>query len=138
MSVALTPKQSLVFSFVRYRVLGGLPPSVADIAEHCRVSKSRAYQILKALEKKGYVHRPPRKRRAICLLPPHGCETRYSLRVETSLPELGICKGDFLVVDTDISFNAGEVVVSAGGEIKPYVSGEQVFGKVVSCSRIIR
>ncbi|HID56924.1 TPA: repressor LexA [Candidatus Poribacteria bacterium] len=62
----LTERQREVLEIIRERIRGsGYPPTIREIGEAMGISEKGAYDHLKALEKKGYIRRHPRKTRAI-------------------------------------------------------------------------
>jgi len=65
-SKRLTERQREVLEIIRERIEeSGYPPTVREIGEAMGISEKGAYDHLKALEKKGYIRRHPRKTRAI-------------------------------------------------------------------------
>jgi repressor LexA len=63
----LTEKQQLVFDFIRSSITErGYPPTLREIGEHFRIrSTNGVNDHLKALERKGYLHREELKSRAL-------------------------------------------------------------------------
>ena len=133
----LTGKQRVVFDFIRQRIYNGLPPTVREIAAHLGVTKKAAYDQLCRIRKKGYIHWQAGKARTIALLPPYKDDTRHSFVVDTDVPELGILKGDFLLIDTGKPTAEGDVILSTQGQIKRFGTGDTAFGKIMSVSRKI-
>ena len=134
----LTGKQRLVFDFIRQKIYEGLPPTVTEIADHFGFSCQTAFNHRKALTAKGYIRIEPGKPRSIFLLPPYKDDTRHSFIVDTDVPELGILKGDFLLIDTArLPVAEGEVILSAQGQIKRFGTGDTAFGKIMGISRTI-
>ncbi|HEX30785.1 TPA: repressor LexA [Candidatus Poribacteria bacterium] len=65
-SKRLTERQREVLEIIRERIKeSGYPPTIREIGEAMGISEKGAYDHLKALEKKGYIRRHPRKTRAI-------------------------------------------------------------------------
>ena len=133
----LTAKQRLAFNFIRQQIHNGLPPSFREIGEHFGFSVTRAFQLVRSLERKGYLTMEADKPRTLSLLPPYKDDTRGSLIVNEDLPQLNIQKGDFLLIDRSKPVTEGDVFLSMQGHIKRYSIGDTVFGKVVSCVREI-
>ncbi len=62
----LNEKQTAVYKFLRERMADSVPPTVREIAAHCRIkSTSTVHAILTVLEEEGYISRDPRNSRAI-------------------------------------------------------------------------
>ena len=134
----LTGKQRLVFDFIRQRIYNGLPPSYSEIADHFGFSLQAAVDHLTLIAKKGYIQLKPRSSRTITLLPPYKDDTRHSFSVDTDVLELGILKGDFLLIDTArLPVAEGEVILSTQGQIKRFGTGDTAFGKIMGISRTI-
>jgi repressor LexA len=67
----LTERQKEVLRIIREKIRqSGYPPTVREIGESLGISEKGAYDHLKALERKGYIRRQPRKTRAIEILEP--------------------------------------------------------------------
>ena len=65
-SMRLTERQREVLEIIKERIKGsGYPPTIREIGEAMGISEKGAYDHLKALERKGYIRRHPRKTRAI-------------------------------------------------------------------------
>ena len=81
---ALTKKQRLVYEFIRDKIRGrGYGPTVREIGEHFDISSPNGVMChLKAIEKKGLIHRSPNKSRAIEL-------TKETIEEDRSLPLRG-------------------------------------------------
>jgi repressor LexA len=61
--IRLTPRQDEILTFVRTRILGGLPPTRAEIALHFGFrSPNAAEDHLRALQRKGFLTLGSRKR----------------------------------------------------------------------------
>ena len=133
----LTGRQRLVFDFVRQKIYGGLPPTLHEIADHFGFSVKAAFDHLHAIMKKGYITQEEGKPRTITLLPPYKDDTRHSFVVKADVPELGIQKGDFLLIDTGKPIALGEAILSVEGHIKRFCTGDTAFGKIMSISRPI-
>ena len=135
----LTGKQRVVFDFIRQRIYeGNLPPSYREIADHFDFSLQAVIDHLTLIAKKGYIQLKPRSRRTITLLPPYKDDTRHAFVVDTDIPELGILKGDFLLIDTArLPVAEGEGILSAQGQIKQFGTGDTAFGKIMGISRTI-
>lgn len=80
----LTKRQRLVYEFVRDKIRGrGYGPTVREIGEHFEISSPNGVMChLKAIEKKGLIHRSPNKSRAIEL-------TKETIEEDRSLPLRG-------------------------------------------------
>lgn len=133
----LTGKQRAVFDSVRQRIYEGLPPTMRELAEHFGISAKAINACLWAIRKKGYLHWEYHKPRTLSLPPPYKDDTRYSVIVQADIPQLGIQKGDFLLIDTGKPAVEGDVILSTRGEIKRFATGDVAFGKVVGFSRTI-
>jgi repressor LexA len=81
---ALTKKQRLVYEFIRDKIRSrGYGPTVREIGEHFDISSPNGVMChLKAIEKKGLIHRSPNKSRAIEL-------TKETIEEDRSLPLKG-------------------------------------------------
>lgn len=65
----LTKIQQEILSFIKGRISSGLPPTLAEIADKFNYrNRSTVQQHLKAIEKKGYIRRDPKKSRGIEIL----------------------------------------------------------------------
>ena len=81
---ALTPRQREIYTFIRSKIQGrGYGPTVREIGLHFQIKSPNGVMChLKALQKKGLIHREPNMSRAIQLLedptdrPPHRPEAR--------------------------------------------------------------
>ena len=80
----LTSRQQAVYEFIRDKILNrGYGPTVREIGEHFEISSPNGVMChLKALEKKGLIHRSPNKSRAIEL-------TREAMEEDRGLPLAG-------------------------------------------------
>jgi Mn-dependent DtxR family transcriptional regulator len=66
-----TPRQGQFLAFIYYYTkLNGVPPAEADIGRYFRVSPPAAHEMVKALERHGFIAREPGKPRTIRLLLP--------------------------------------------------------------------
>lgn len=62
----LSEKQLQVYKFLVQRMSDSVPPTVREIASHCKIkSTSTVHSILRKLEEEGYIQRDPRFSRAI-------------------------------------------------------------------------
>ncbi|RKX99716.1 repressor LexA [Candidatus Poribacteria bacterium] len=67
----LTERQREVLDFIKEKIReNGYPPTIREIGERFGISEKGAYDHLRALERKGYIRRRPRKTRAIEVLEP--------------------------------------------------------------------
>lgn len=65
----LTEKQDDIFCFIKAKIKeSGFPPTVREIGEQFNITVKGAYDHLKAIEKKGFIHCTQNKSRAIELL----------------------------------------------------------------------
>lgn len=80
----LTKRQRLVYEFLRDKIRArGYGPTVREIGEHFEISSPNGVMChLKAIEKKGLIHRSPNKSRAIEL-------TKETIEEDRSLPLRG-------------------------------------------------
>lgn len=68
-TIELTEKQDRVFLFIQDFIDNEhYPSSIREVAEHFRMTVKGAYDHIKAIEKKGYIRRDPRKARGIVIL----------------------------------------------------------------------
>lgn len=125
----------MVFDYVRQRIYAGLPPLLSEIAEHFQFSRPNAFQILRVLERKGYLKMKTGIPRAIFLLPPYQKDTRCTLIAAAPVPGTDIQKGDFVHVDTAAKKLSGAMIVTYQGDIKKWTAGDKVYGKVNGISR---
>ena len=67
---ALTPRQREIYNFIRSKIQGrGYGPTVREIGLHFQIKSPNGVMChLKALQKKGLIHREPNMSRAIQLL----------------------------------------------------------------------
>src|SRR5262252_9590899 len=67
---ALTPRQKEIYNFIRGKIQGrGYGPTVREIGVHFQIKSPNGVMChLKALQKKGLIHREPNMSRAIQLL----------------------------------------------------------------------
>ena len=80
----LTPRQQQVYEFIHDKIVNrGYGPTVREIGEQFQISSPNGVMChLKALEKKGLIHRSPNKSRAIEL-------TQHAIDAERGLPLVG-------------------------------------------------
>lgn len=88
----LTPKQKHVLdALVRYKERAGTAPTLDELAELCRVSKSTIRQYLRALETKGFIRRSRYEHRSIELLEGPGTQRLPMVgRVAAGTPILAV------------------------------------------------
>jgi SOS-response transcriptional repressor LexA len=67
MAIALTDKQADVLEFITLEIQKGLPPTVREVARAFSISSRAGYDQIKAIEKKGYIHRGSMDPRDIAL-----------------------------------------------------------------------
>jgi len=81
----LTDRQHAVYEFIRDKIVNrGYGPTVREIGENFQINSPNGVMChLRALEKKGLIHRSPNKSRAIEL-------TREALDAERGLPMVGV------------------------------------------------
>ena len=64
-----TPRQGQYLSFIYYYTkIHGVPPAEADMQRYFRVSPPAVHEMIKSLERRGYIAREPGKPRSIRLL----------------------------------------------------------------------
>ena len=69
MTAAYTPRQGQYLAFIYYYTkIHGVPPAEADMQRYFRVSPPAVHEMVKALERRGYIAREPGKSRSIRLL----------------------------------------------------------------------
>ena len=69
MPAAYTPKQGQYLAFIHYYTkLNGVPPAEADMQRFFRVTAPVVHEMVKALDRHGFIAREPGKPRAIRLL----------------------------------------------------------------------
>ncbi len=69
MTADYTPRQGQYLAFIYYYTkLHGLPPAEADIQRYFRVSPPSVHEMIKTLDREGYIAREPGKPRSIRLL----------------------------------------------------------------------
>ncbi len=66
----LTPRQDEVLTFVRERVLAGIPPTRAEISRHFKFNPNAAECHLRALARKGFIRIVPGLTRNILVSAP--------------------------------------------------------------------
>ena len=71
MEAGYTPRQGQFLAFIYYYTkLNGLPPAEADMQRYFRVSPPAVHEMIKTLERRGYITREPGMPRTIRLLLP--------------------------------------------------------------------
>ncbi len=69
MTAAFTPRQGQYLAFIYYYTkIHGVPPAEADMRRDLRVSPPAVHEMVKALERRGFIAREPGRPRSICLL----------------------------------------------------------------------
>jgi repressor LexA len=64
-----TPRQGQFLAFIYYYTkLNGVPPAEADMQRYFRVSAPAVHEMVKTLERRGFIARQPGKPRSIRLL----------------------------------------------------------------------
>ena len=73
MAAEYTPRQGQYLAFIYYYTkINGVPPAEADMQRYFRVSPPAVHEMVKALERHGFITREPGKPRTIRLLPDPG------------------------------------------------------------------
>ena len=68
-SKKLTPRQREVFSWIKAFIRkNDMPPTVREIGRAFNIKSSSVFDLLRALERKGYITREPRKARSIVVI----------------------------------------------------------------------
>ncbi len=71
MDADYTPRQGQFLAFIYYYTkLNGVPPAEVDMKRYFRVSPPSVHEMVKTLERRGYITREPGKPRTIRLLLP--------------------------------------------------------------------
>jgi Mn-dependent DtxR family transcriptional regulator len=71
MAADYTPRQGQFLAFIYYYTkLNGLPPAEADMERYFRVSPPSVHEMVKTLERRGYISREPGRPRSIRILLP--------------------------------------------------------------------
>jgi len=69
MSTDYTPRQGQYLAFIYYYTkIHGIPPAEADMQRYFRVSPPAVHEMVKTLERQGFIEREPGKPRSIRLL----------------------------------------------------------------------
>lgn len=69
MAADYTPRQGQFLAFIYYYTkLNGVPPAEADIGRYFRVGPPTVHEMVKSLERNGFIEREPGKPRSIRLL----------------------------------------------------------------------
>ena len=69
MTSAYTPRQGQYLSFIYYYTkIHGVPPAEADMRRYFRVTPPAVHEMVKTLERQGYIAREPGRPRSIRLL----------------------------------------------------------------------
>ncbi len=69
MTAAYTPRQGQYLAFIYYYTkIYGIPPAEADMQRYFRVSPPAVHEMVKTLERQGFIAREPGKPRSIRLL----------------------------------------------------------------------
>ena len=69
MAAAYTPRQGQFLAFIYYYTkIHGVPPAEADMQRYFRVSPPAVHEMVKMLERQGYIAREPGRPRSIRLL----------------------------------------------------------------------
>jgi Mn-dependent DtxR family transcriptional regulator len=70
MAAAYTPRQGQYLAFIYYYTkIHGVQPAEADMQRYSRVSPPAVHEMVKMLERQGYIAREPGRPRSIRLLP---------------------------------------------------------------------
>ena len=142
----VTKRQDEVLDFIKEFLLRNkFPPTIREIANHFEISVKGAYDHIKALEKKGFIHCNQNRSRAIevlsetdeealvvsipilaeenldgtVLLPQNflGKGSHFALRVKgDSMTGAGIMDGDLAVIRSQATAENGEIVVAMTDE----------------------
>jgi len=73
----LTPRQQQIFDWMKGFIhQHRMPPTVREIGDAFGIKSSSVFDLLKALERKGYIRREPRKARCIVILTNHRLQKR--------------------------------------------------------------
>lgn len=71
MAIEMTPKQGQYLAFIYYYTkINGVPPAEADMQRYFRTTPPAVHEMVKTLERKGYIAREPGKPRTIRVLLP--------------------------------------------------------------------
>ena len=69
MTAAYTPRQGQYLAFIYYYTkIHGVPPAEADMQHYFRVSPPAVHEMVKTLERQGFIAREPGRPRSIRLL----------------------------------------------------------------------
>ncbi len=68
MAVAYTARQGQYLAFIYYTKIHGVPPAEADMQRYFRASPPAVHEMVKTLERAGFIAREPGKPRSIRLL----------------------------------------------------------------------
>ncbi len=69
MTAAYTPRQGQYLAFIYYYTkIHGVPPAEADMQRYFRVSPPAVHEMVKTLERQGFIAREPGRPRSIRLL----------------------------------------------------------------------
>jgi Mn-dependent DtxR family transcriptional regulator len=69
MTAEYTPRQGQYLAFIYYYTkIHGVPPAEADMQRYFRVSPPTVHEMVKALDRQGFIEREPGKPRSIRLL----------------------------------------------------------------------
>jgi repressor LexA len=129
MRSVLTARQREVLDFIRhFMTQAGYPPTVREIGAHFGLVPRSVFDHLKALERKGYLHRVASKSRSLQLLDsPHpspgyplGAPHAHSATPYRELPILGrVAAGEPLLAEENIE---GSFTIS-----RDWVNGDEAF-----------
>jgi DNA-binding MarR family transcriptional regulator len=71
MAADYTPRQGQFLAFIYYYTkLNGIPPAESDMQRYFRVSAPAVHEMVKTLERRGYISREPGQPRTIRILLP--------------------------------------------------------------------
>ncbi len=69
MAAAYTPRQGQYLAFIYYYTkIHGVPPAEADMQRYFGVTPPSVHEMVKMLERQGFIAREPGRPRSICLL----------------------------------------------------------------------
>ena len=139
----LTARQQEVLEFIQTCIQEKYPPTIREIGTHFGFSEKAAYDHLRTLEKKGYIHRVEGAPRCITIIQEPGadkgtkppCEVLIELTSDITIKASGFSEGHFIRLRRQISGVSGDIVlINANGSLMlhrltGHVRG--ILGKVV-------
>ena len=133
----LTPRQREVFDFIEKFIAEVVyPPTIREIGKAFKFSEKAAFDYVNALVRKGMLERRADDTPRNIKLTPFS--QLFSWKALADIQPLGIQKGDILTVSPAASPIVGDRVLTTQGTITAFKDGQQIVGKVIGLSRLLK